>query len=262
MGIALGDYLRTGRLSLYVTNFSEEYNTLYRNEGKLTFTDVSYASGTAPSSLPYVGWGTGFFDLDNDGCLDLLVVNGHVYPQVDTRDIGTKYRQPKLLYINQGNGTFREASRDVGAALSVPRVSRGAAFGDLDNDGDIDIVVGELDGAPMILRNDGGNRNNWITLELRGARSNPLALGARVKVVTGKSSQIGEVRSGGSYLSQNDLRLHFGLGKAERVERVEIRWPSGKTEALTNLAARNFYTVKEAEGIVTPLPRRQQNQQR
>jgi hypothetical protein len=264
MGIALGDYLRTGRLSLFVTNFSEEYNTLYRNEGKLTFTDVSYASGTAISSLPHVGWGTGFFDLDNDGWLDLLVVNGHVYPQVDTRDIGTKYRQPKLLYINQngqngqGNGQrdgmFREVSRDAGPALSVPRVSRGAAFGDLDNDGDIDIVVGELDGAPMILRNDGGNGANWITLELRGARGNRLALGARVKVVTGKLVQVDEVRSGGSYLSQNDLRLHFGLGKAERVDRVEIRWPSGKTEALQNLAARSFYTVKEGAGIV-PLKR-------
>jgi enediyne biosynthesis protein E4 len=274
MGIALGDYLHTGRLSFFVTNFSEEYNTLYRNEGKLTFTDVSFASGTAASSLPYVGWGTGFFDLDNDGWLDLLVVNGHVYPQVDARDIGTKYRQPKLLYLNQSSGqssgqgggqrdgTFREASRDVGAILSVPRVSRGAAFGDLDNDGDIDIVVGELDGPPMILRNDGGIRNNWITLELRGARSNRLALGARVKVVTGKLAQVDEVRSGGSYLSQNDLRLHFGLGKAERVDRVEIRWPSGKTEVLTNLAARSFYIVKEGEGIISPLLHRQQNQGR
>ena len=259
MGIALGDYLHTGRLSLFVTNFSEEYNTLYRNEGKLMFTDVSYASGTAVSSLPYVGWGTGFIDLDNDGWLDLLVVNGHVYPQVDTRDIGTKYRQPKLLYLNQRDGTFREVSRDVGTALSVPRVSRGAAFGDLDNDGDIDLVVGELDGRPMILRNDGGNRNNWITLELRGTRSNRLALGARVKVVTGKLAQVDEVQSGGSYLSQNDLRLHFGLGKAERVDRVEIRWPSGKTEVLQNLAARSFYTVKEGEGIVPPVGRSQQN---
>lgn len=259
MGIALGDYLHTGRLSLFVTNFSEEYNTLYRNEGKLTFTDVSYASGTAAGSLPYVGWGAGFIDLENDGWLDLLAVNGHVYPQVDARDIGTRYRQPKLLYINQRDGTFREVSRDVGSALSAPRVSRGAAFGDIDNDGDIDIVVGELDGPPVILRNDGGNRNNWITLELRGASSNRLALGARVKVVTGKLTQVDEVRSGGSYLSQNDLRLHFGLGKAERVDRVEIRWPSGKTEALTNLAARSFYTVKEGEGVVSTDRRPQQN---
>jgi hypothetical protein len=262
MGIALGDYLNTGRFSIFVTNFSEEYNTLYRNECKLTFTDVSYSSGTAPSSLPYVGWGTGFFDLDNDGWLDLLVVNGHVYPQVDTRDLGTKYRQPKLLYVNQHNGTFREVSRDAGMALSVPRVSRGAAFGDLDNDGDIDIVVGDLDGAPMILRNDGGNRSNWITLELKGARGNRLALGARVKLVSGASTQVNEVRSGASYLSQNDLPLHFGLGKAERVDRVEIRWPSGKTDVLTNLATRRFYTVKEGEGIVPPSRRGRPNQGR
>jgi hypothetical protein len=172
-------------------------------------------------------------------------------------DLGTKYRQPKLLYINQRNGTFREAGRDVGSALLIPRVSRGAAFGDLDNDGDIDIVVGDLDGSPMILRNDGGNRNNWITLELRGVRSNRLALGARVKVVAGELAQIDEVRSGGSYLSQNDLRLHFGLGKVERVDRVEIRWPSGKIEVLQNLAARSFYTVKEGEGIVPPVRRSQ-----
>ena len=254
MGIALGDYMHAGRLSLFVTNFSEEYNTLYRNEGKLTFADVSYASGTALSSLPYVGWGTGFFDLDNDGWLDLLVVNGHVYPQVDTVDIGTKYRQPKLLYINQRNATFREPT---GSALLIPRTSRGAAFGDLDNDGDIDIVEGDLDGPPVILRNDGGNRNSWITLELRGVRSNRLALGARVKVVAGELAQVDEVRSGGSYLSQNDLRLHFGLGKAERVDRVEVRWPSGKTEVLTNLAARSFYTVKEGEGIIPPVRRSQ-----
>jgi hypothetical protein len=250
MGIALGDYLHTGRLSLFVTNFSEEYNTLYRNDGKLTFSDVSYASGTAASSLPTVGWGTGFLDLDNDGWLDLLVVNGHVYPQVDTRDIGTKYRQPKLLYLNQGKGAFREIGREAGAALSVPRVSRGAAFGDLDNDGDTDIVVGEMDGPPVVLRNDGGNRNNWITLELRGARGNRLALGARVTVTAGTSTRVDEVRSGGSYLSQNDLRLHFGLGKAERVDRVEIRWPGGKNDVFQNLPARTFYTVKEGEGIL------------
>lgn len=250
MGIAVGDYLRNGRLSIYVTNFSEEYNALYRNEGNLVFTDVSYATRLAPSSVPHVGWGTAFFDLENDGWLDLFAVNGHVYPQVDTVDVGTKYRQPKLLYLNQRDGTFRDATREVGPALQTPRASRGAAFGDLDNDGDIDIVVADIDGEPMLLRNDGGNRNHWITLELAGPESNRLALNARVRVVTADFAQVEEVRSGGSYLSQNDLRLHFGLGRAERVDRIEIRWPSGKTESLRDVASNRFYTVKEGEGIV------------
>ncbi|MGH9943359.1 MAG: CRTAC1 family protein [Pyrinomonadaceae bacterium] len=250
MGVAIGDYLHTGRFSVFVTNFADEYNTLYRNEGNDNFADVSFAANVAQMSRPYVGWGTSFFDLDNDGWLDLLVVNGHVYPQIDTLPSGARYRQPKLLHINQGDGTFCDASRQAGPALQEPRVSRGAAFGDLDNDGHVDVVVNDLDGLPMILRNEGGDGNHWITLELVAVKGNRLAIGARVKLVAGGVTQTEEIRSGASYLSQNDLRLHFGTGKHAKIDLVEIRWPSGKVERLKDLAADKFYSVLEGEGVV------------
>jgi enediyne biosynthesis protein E4 len=250
MGIALGDYLHTGRLSVFVTHFSEEYAALFRNDGGMSFTDVSFQAGVATPTIPYVGWGTAFFDFDNDGWPDLFLVNGHVYPQIDTLDIGARYREPKLLFLNRHDGTFRNISELVGPAIQVPQVSRGAAFGDLFNDGHIDIVVENLDGKPMILRNAGGNHHHWIGFELAGTKSNRLALNARVKAVAGDLVQVDEVRSGGSYLSQNDLRIHFGLGSQDRVDRVEILWPSGKTETLNNLSADRFYTVREGEGVV------------
>ncbi|HEY0432057.1 MAG TPA: VCBS repeat-containing protein, partial [Pyrinomonadaceae bacterium] len=196
MGIAIGDYLHSGRFAIFVTNFADEYNTLYRNDGNYEFTDVSMMANVAQVSRPYVGWGTGFFDLDNDSWVDLFVVNGHVYPQIDTLPSGARYRQPKLLHLNQTNGSFCDASRQAGAALMTPRASRGAAFGDLDNDGHIDIVVNDLDGPPMILRNEGGDGNHWIKLELGTSKGNRLAIGARVKIVTGEVVQIDEVRSG------------------------------------------------------------------
>jgi len=250
MGVALGDYLHTGHLSLFVTHFSEEYAALFRNDGGMSFTDVSFHAGVAAPTIPYVGWGTSFFDFDNDGWPDLFLVNGHVYPQVDTLDVGARYREPKLLFLNRGDGTFRNISALVGPAIQIPQVSRGAAFGDLFNDGHVDIVVENLDGKPMILREEGGNHNHWIGFELAGTKSNRLALNARIKAVAGDLTQIDEVRSGGSYLSQNDLRIHFGLGSHERLDRVDILWPSGKTETLTNLAADRFYAVKEGEGVV------------
>jgi hypothetical protein len=250
MGVALGEYLHTGRLSLFVTHFSEEYAALFRNDGGMSFTDVSFHAGVAAPTIPYVGWGTSFFDFDNDGWPDLLLVNGHVYPQVDTLDVGARYREPKLLFLNRGDGTFRNISVLVGPAIQIPQVSRGAAFGDLFNDGRLEIVVENLDGKPMILHEEGGNHNHWIGFELAGTKSNRLALNARIKAVAGDLIQIDEVRSGGSYLSQNDLRIHFGLGSHERLDRVDILWPSGKTETLTNLAADHFYAVKEGEGIV------------
>jgi enediyne biosynthesis protein E4 len=250
MGVALGDYLHTGRFSIAISHFSDEYAALFRNDGGLSFTDVSYTSGIAPSTTPYVGWGDAFFDFDNAGWLDLFLVNGHVYPQVDTAEAGPKYREPGLLFYNQRNGTFKDISKLVGPALQLPRVSRGVAVGDLFNDGRIDIVIENLKGGPTILQPQGGPANRWIDLELAGTKSNRLALNARVKVTAGDLVQTYAVLSGGSYLSQNDFRIHAGLGSSKRVDKVEIFWPAGTTEVLTDLAADRIYDVKEGEGIV------------
>jgi hypothetical protein len=250
MGVAVGDYLHTGNFAIYVTNFVDEYNTLYRNNGKYDFTDVSFAAKVAQFSRPFVGWGTGFFDLDNDTWLDLFAVNGHVYPQMDQISSGARYRQGKILYVNQADGTFCNATTQGGAALSELRVSRGAAFGDLDNDGNVDIVVEDLDASPMILKNEGDKTNHWLTLELAAKQGNPLAIGARVRVTTGNVVQTEEIRSGTSYLSQNDLRVHFGLGKAAKADVIEIRWNSGKVETIKDVPADKFYAVLETEGIV------------
>jgi len=252
MGVAIGDYNHTSRPSLYITNFSDEYNTLYRNDGNWDFHDVSYKSGVALPSLPWVKWGDAFVDLDNDGWLDLVAVSGHVYPQVDTLPSSGGYRQPKLLHMNQKDGTFCDASDQAGPALLEKRVSRGLAVGDLFNDGNMDVVVEDLDGSPMILKNPGLPGNHWVSFELAGKKSNRLALGARLKIVAGGMTQTDEVRSGGGYLSQSDLRVHFGLGTSKKIDSVEIRWPSGGTETLTNLAADSFYSVLEGEGVVPP----------
>jgi hypothetical protein len=250
MGLALGDYLHTGRFSVAITHFSEEYTTLFRNDGDMNFTDVSDQAGLTVATSPYVGWGDAFFDLDNDGWADLFLVNGHVYPQVDTRDIGTKYREPKQMFLNQHNGAFRNISELVGPAIQTPQVSRGLAVGDLFNDGHTELVVENTEGSPMILRTEGGAKNHWISFELAGTKSNRLALNARVRVTAGDLVQLGEIRSGGSYLSQSDVRLHFGLGAHETVDSVEIMWPSGQKETLKNLAGDKYYCVLEGQGVV------------
>ncbi len=250
MGVAVCDYNHSGRFSIHVTNFEDQNNSLYRNDGTMSFTDVSYAGRIGTVTVPYLGWGTVCVDLDNDGWPDLFVVNGHVYPQVDAFQAGAKYEERKLVFLNKRNGTFEDVSNMLGSGIVMPQASRGAAFGDLDNDGDIDVVVENIDGAPMILRNDGGNQKHWITLELLGSKSNRLAIGAKVKAVAGTVVQVDEVRSGGSYLSQNDFRIHFGLGHATTVDRIGIRWPSGRTENLQNLLADRFYLIKEGEGVV------------
>ena len=250
MGVALGDYLHTGRFSVAVTHFSDEYTTLFRNDGNLSFSDVSAEAGTAKPSAPFVGWGAAFFDLDNDGWSDLMQLNGHVYPQVDSKDIGTKYREPKLMFLNQRNGTFRDVSKQVGPAIEVPQVSRGLAVGDLFNDGHLELVVENIEGAPMVMRPEGGAKNHWVSFELAGTTSNRLALNARVRVMAGDLVQLDEVRSGGSYLSQSDLRLHFGLGSHAKIDRVEISWPDGKKETLRDLVADQFYAVLEGKGVV------------
>ena len=252
MGIALGDYLHTGRPSIAISHFSEEYMALYRNDGKMNFTDVSFTSRVAPPTTRYVGWGNTFLDFDNDGWLDLFLVDGHVYPQVDQIASGPKYREPALLFLNERTGTFQNVTQMVGPAIQVPRVSRGVAVGDLFNNGHMDIVIENLQGQPTILRPEGGPANHWISFQLEGAKSNRLALNARVKITAGDFVQTSEVRSGGSYLSQSDLRVHFGLGDKQRVDKVEIFWPEGATETLTSLIADHFYCVKERKGVVQP----------
>jgi enediyne biosynthesis protein E4 len=247
MGVTIGDYDHRGRWSILTTNFSDEYNALYRHERDFLFTDASYASRTAKASLPFVGWGTSFLDYDNDGWLDLMVVNGHVYPQLDKAAGDSGYRQRKLLYRNGRDGTFSEVAQESGAALMAPAVSRGAAFGDLDNDGDIDVVVNNLEGPLTVLRNDGGNANNFLVIDLVGRTSNRSGFGARVKVSAGDLIQVDERRGGGSYLSQNDTRLHFGLEKRPAVDRIDVRWPGGTTQVLTNVPANRFITITEGD---------------
>src|SRR5215471_4709928 len=251
MGVTIGDYNHDGLLDIFVANFADEPKTLYRQEKGMFFADVSFASKVAQVSIPYVGWGTDFIDFDNDGWGDLMEVNGHVYPQVENLSAGAGYAQRVLLFHNEQNGTFSEVAASCGEALMARRVSRGAAFGDIDNDGDIDVVINNLDGTPTVLRNDGGNRNNWISIKTLGSKRNRDALGARVKVTAGDLTQVKEVYSGGSYISQNDTRIHFGLGKRTRVDSIEIRWPSGgKTEVIRDAPVNQFVVVQEGRGIL------------
>jgi hypothetical protein len=191
-----------------------------------------------------VGWGTKFFDYDNDGWSDLFIANGHAYPQ---RDI---YRQRKLLHRNNRDGTFTEVAAQLGGSLMKEGASRGTAFGDIDNDGDVDIVVNDLDGTPQLLRNDGGNANHSIVIKTIGIKSNRDGIGARVKITSGDLVQIDEVRSGGSYISQNDLRLSFGLQKRTGVEVIEVRWPSGAVDTVSNVLVNRIVTIKEGKGLV------------
>jgi len=249
MGVAVGDYLHTGRPALFVSNFADEYHTLYRHDRPLMFSDVSFQAGIGKFMGPYVGWGAAFFDYDNDGWPDLIIVHGHVYPQVDNTDTGSRYAQRILLFHNEGNGTFSEVAAQAGEALTIPRVSRGLAIGDLDNDGFLDVVIENPNGKPTILRNT-GNRNNWITIKTVGTGLSRDAIGAKIKVVAGDLVQWDEVRSGGSYLSGSDLRLHYGLGTRSRVDTIEIHWPDGKTESIREIPANRFLTIEEGKGLV------------
>ena len=251
MGVAYGDYLHTGRMSLAISHFDVEYTALYTNEGGMNFTDNSIASGIARGTQGFVGWGDAFVDFANDGWQDFFLVDGHVYPQVESTHTATRYLQPKLLFLNQHDGTFKNISRRVGPALQVPQVSRGLAVGDLFNDGRIEAVVENLVGQPMVLRPEGGPKNHWVSFQLEGVECNRLALNARLRVIAGDLVQLGEVISGGSYLSQNDLRLHFGLGSHGFVDQVEVLWPDGRKEILQHLAADRFYVVREGQGAVS-----------
>ncbi|HUB17544.1 MAG TPA: CRTAC1 family protein [Acidobacteriaceae bacterium] len=254
MGVAIGDYLHTGLLSLFITHFDNEYGALYRNDGGMNFTDVSFSAGVAHPTMGLVGWGDAFVDFSNDGWPDIFLVNGHVYPQVDAMPERASYRQPKVLLLNQRNGTFRDISQSVGDAVQVRQVSRGMAIGDLFNDGRLEAVVENLSGQPMILRPEGGPPNHWISFQLEGVQSNRLALNARIRVTAGALVQLGEVRSGGSYLSQSDLRLHFGLAGHARVDQTVVLWPDGSRETLKDLPADRFYTIREGVGVVGSVP--------
>ena len=248
MGVALGSYDNNGRFSLFVTNFSEEYNALYHHEGA-HFTDLSFRSKTAASSLPFVGWGTAFFDYDNDGLLDIIAVNGHVYPQLDKVKLGASagYRQRKLLYHNRGDGTFDEVAAQFGAAMMEERVSRGLSAGDLDDDGRLDIVINDLDGSPQILHNEISEVGNWLIVRLKGKAPNTGAIGAIASARTGTLTQKRLVQSGSSYISQEDKRLHFGLGKAAQVDSLEVSWPDGTTTKRENVKANQVIEISQSQ---------------
>lgn len=249
MGVDVGDYKNDGNFSIFVTNFSQDYNTLYANNGNGTFRDESYASGLAAPSLPYMGWGTGFVDLGNNGFLDVFVANGHIYPQIDQYPLGSRFMERKLLFQNQGEGHFRDVTGEIGGGLLIEKSSRGVAFADYDNDGDVDILIVNLNDRPTFLRNEGGNKNHWITLRLVGTKSNRDAIGARVRISAGDLLQTAEVRSGGSFMSNNDARLHVGLGPEKRIQSIEVRWPSGMVEKFGDLRADQFLKLTEGKGI-------------
>jgi hypothetical protein len=256
MGVDFGDYDHDGRLDIFVTNFTEQVDNLYRNLGTQSFTDVGWASKTGQPSYPYVKWGTGFVDFDNDGWLDIFVANGHVYPQVDAISGGAQYREPMQLFRNLRDGRFEDISTASGLAEMPLASRRGAAFGDINNDGAIDMVVLNVGEPPTLLINRLENGNHRVLFKLVGTKSNRAAIGARVTITAGKLTSFSEVKAGSSYLSQNDLRVHFGLGTEKKMDTVEVRWPNGKTEALKDVAADAIYTMVEGQGIkeAKPLP--------
>ena len=247
MGTDFGDFDRDGDLDIAVCNFQWEACRLYRNDGDDAFADMSFASGLGEPTLATLTFGTDFLDYDNDGDLDLYLANGHVHPEVEAFDKATSYPQLDQLFVNDGSGKFALAIEDMGPGMALAGVSRGAAFADIDNDGDMDAFVSNNNQRPFLLRNDGGNRNHWLAIKTIGRVSNRDGIGARVKVISGDLVQIEEVRSGSSYLSQNDLRVYFGLGRRERVDRVEIRWPSGIVQTLEEMAIDSIHRVEEPE---------------
>jgi enediyne biosynthesis protein E4 len=254
MGVSWGDYDHSGRLSMFITEFADQPNTLYKNLGHGEFEDLAMRSHLGQPSLPLVGWGTTFFDMDNDGWLDLFVANGHVYPQMDTVKGSAAYAEPMLVHRNLHDGTFEEVSKAAGISDMPLRSRRGAAFGDIANNGNVDIVVLNVGEPPSLLLNTNKNGNHRVLFRLVGTKSNRAAIGARVTIHAGGMTQFDEVRGGGSYLSQNDLRLHFGLGSATKIDAVEVRWPSGKTESLKDVVADNIYTIVEEKGILNAVP--------
>ena len=249
MGIAVGDYLNNGWLDLYNAVFSDDYNPLYRNDGAANFTDVSYQAAIAEPTIPFLGWGTGFLDFDNDGWKDLFVANGHVYPGVDQSDWGTTFAERPLLFHNLHNGKFELVPAVKGTGLATLMTARGAAFGDLFNDGKIDVVINQLHNTPVLLRNVNPDKNHWVEFRLVGGPKSPRdAVGATIYVTAGGIRQRGDVISGGSYASSNDPRVHFGLGSSEKIDGVEIRWPSGVVEHPKAPGVDGIFTYVEGKG--------------
>ena len=255
MGISAADYDLDGNLDLVKTNFAGDTPSLYHNLGGANFEDATFQGGLGKHTQ-YLGWGCGFFDMENDGWADILICNGHVYPEVEQLKTEAGYPQRKLLYRNLRDGRFDDVSYDAGPGISLPVAARGCAFGDVDNDGDLDVVVNAVNDFPQLLRCDSSSGSNWIKIKTIGTKSNRSGIGARLRCVTrppeekNAHSQIDEVRSGGGYFSQNDLRVHFGIGKAEKVELLEIRWPSGLVDAFKDITPNQLIFVKEGQGIV------------
>jgi hypothetical protein len=247
MGVSTADYLHNGNLDIVKTNFSDDTPTLYLNHGDGNFDDVTYAAGLG-NITRWLGWGTQFIDMDNDGWVDILMANGHVYPEVDGKGLGTSYRQPKVAYYNLHNGKFAEITARAGADLSTLHSSRGMATGDLFNDGRLDLLVNNMNEAPSLFRNS-APVGNFISLQLVGTKSNRAGIGAQITLEYAGQKVYDEVRSGGSFISQSDLRKHFGLGTLSSVDRITIKWPSGTVDELKDVPANKFYMVREGQGI-------------
>ena len=257
MGVTFEDHDGDGHLDLFVTNFADDFNTLYVGDGSDFFFDETAAAGLwEPQTKSSLAWGTFFFDSDNDGDLDLFVANGHVYPQVDDAGELESYAQTNQLLLRTADGRFRDVSAQAGSGFAVAKVSRGAAWGDLDNDGDLDVVINNLDDTPTVLRNDSRSSGSWLKVLLRGAGRNRSAIGARVRLEAPGFSTSRYVRSSESFLSHHDLRLHFGLGRADAVERLVIDWPDGQSETLPGSDVNVLIVVEQGKGIVSSGPLR------
>jgi hypothetical protein len=256
MGLGIGDYDNSGHLSLYVTTFSDDYYSLYKNEGDANFSDVSFLAGVAAVTIPFLGWGTGFIDYDNDGLKDIFTANGHVYPGVDQNDWGMTYAQRPLLFRNLDGNHFQVVPAATNSGLAVVVCARGAAFSDLFNDGKMDVVMNTVDGPPVLLRNVVNNGNNWVDLKLIGGPKGPRdAIGAKAFLTANGMTQRNDVISGGSFISNNDMRLHFGIGKAKQVDKLEIRWSDGTRENVVLPGINRVLTIVEGKGVTNEQPK-------